>query len=97
MANLTIVANIIVNADKIDFIRAELVKLVEKTLTEEGCINYNLHQDNKNPAHFMIYEKWQTRELWQAHGDTQHFADYVAAAENSVSEFSVHEMTFIAG
>ncbi|WP_416383486.1 putative quinol monooxygenase [Psychrobacter sp. 28M-43] len=27
------------------------------------CINYDLHQDNKNPAHFIFYENWASREL----------------------------------
>ncbi|MEO1610025.1 MAG: antibiotic biosynthesis monooxygenase, partial [Pseudomonadota bacterium] len=25
----------------------------------------DLHQDNENPAHFMFYENWESRELWQ--------------------------------
>ena len=54
MAKLTIVANIKTKADKIDLVKAELLKLIDITRTEEGCINYDLHQDNENPAHFMF-------------------------------------------
>ena len=57
MAKLTIVANIKANPDKIDLVKAELVKLIDITRAEEGCINYDLHQDNENPAHFLFYEK----------------------------------------
>jgi len=60
MTALTIVANIIAKDDKIDLIKAELLKLIDITLAEAGCINYDLHQDNKNPAHFVIYENWET-------------------------------------
>ncbi|WP_254442621.1 putative quinol monooxygenase [Ruegeria arenilitoris] len=67
MAKLTIVANIKANPSKIDLVKAELIKLIEVTRTEEGCVNYDLHQDNENPAHFLFYENWQSRELWQAH------------------------------
>ena len=48
MAKLTIVANIKANPDKIDLVKAELLKLIEITRSEEGCINYDLHQDNDN-------------------------------------------------
>jgi len=67
MAKLTIDANIKVKADRIDLIKAELEKLIDITRAEEGCINYDLHQDNENPAHFLFYENWKSCELWQAH------------------------------
>ncbi|GAL10173.1 hypothetical protein JCM19233_1150 [Vibrio astriarenae] len=56
MSKLTIVANIIAKQDKVELVKAELLKLIDVTRAEEGCINYDLHQDNENPAHFMFYE-----------------------------------------
>ena len=76
MTQLTIVANIKANSDKVALVKAELLKLIAITRREAECINYDLHQDNKNPAHFMFYENWQTRELWQTHMANQHLADY---------------------
>ncbi|WP_461538254.1 putative quinol monooxygenase [Spongorhabdus nitratireducens] len=93
MSQLTIVANITAKADKIELVKAELNKLIAPTLAEEGCINYDLHQDNENPAHFMFYENWASRELWQAHMGAQHLKDYLAATEGAVEAFTVNEMT----
>jgi quinol monooxygenase YgiN len=95
MAKLTIVANIKANADKVALVKAELLKLIEVTQTETGCINYDLHQDSENPAHFMFYENWQSRELWQAHMANQHLQDYMKATEGAVAEFTLNEMTQI--
>ncbi len=95
MAKLTIVANIKANEDKIELVKAELLKLIEITRAEEGCINYDLHQDNENPAHFMFYENWETRELWQTHMGNQHLQDYMAATDGAVAEFILNEMTHI--
>ena len=64
---LTIVGKIEANADKVDFVKAELLKLIPITLKEAGCIQYDLHQDNDNPAVFLFYENWESRELWQTH------------------------------
>ena len=58
MAKLTVVANITAKADKVELVKAELLKLIDLTRAEEGCINYDLHQDNTNPAHFLFYENW---------------------------------------
>ena len=63
MSKLTIVANITAKPDKIELVKYELMKLIPITLAEEGCIQYDLHQDNDNPAHFMFYENWESREL----------------------------------
>ncbi|MBK1792845.1 putative quinol monooxygenase [Persicirhabdus sediminis] len=96
MSKLTIVANIHAKADKIDFVEAELLKLIDITRAEKGCINYDLHQDNENPAHFMFYENWKSRELWQTHMQNQHLADYLANTEGCVDEFILNEMSHIA-
>ncbi|MGR5093978.1 putative quinol monooxygenase [Vibrio maritimus] len=95
MAKLTIVANIIAKQDKVELVKQELLKLIDITRAEEGCINYDLHQDNENPAHFVFYENWESRELWQAHMGNQHLADYLAATEGAVDTFTVSEMTHI--
>ena len=54
MAQLTIVANIYANPDRINLVKTELEKLIPITRGEKGCINYDLHQDNDNPAHFTF-------------------------------------------
>lgn len=95
MTTLTIVANIKAKTDHVELVKAELEKLISVTRAETGCINYDLHQDNDNPAHFMFYENWQSRELWQAHMNNQHLADYVKATEGAVAEFIINEMTQI--
>lgn len=95
MAKLTIVANIIAKAEKIDLVKAELLKLINITREEEGCINYDLHQDNDNKTHFLFYENWESRELWQRHVSNKPLADYMAATEGSVDDFILKEMTQI--
>lgn len=96
MSKLTIVANIVAKSDKIDLVKAELEKLVPITRSEEGCLQYDLHQDNESPAHFLFYENWESRDLWQAHMNAQHLQDYLAATEGAVEDFMVNEMNHIA-
>ncbi|MCG8615337.1 MAG: antibiotic biosynthesis monooxygenase [Desulfobacterales bacterium] len=96
MAKLTIVAHIKAKTDKIDLVKDELLKLIEITQAEDGCLNYDLHQDNYDPAHFMFYENWESRDLWQAHMGNTHLADYLTATEGAIEEFTVNEMTQIA-
>jgi len=96
MTKLTIVANIVAKEGSIELVKAELLKLIDITRAEEGCINYDLHQDNENPAHFMFYENWVSRELWQIHMANTHLAEYMAATEGAVERFVLNEMSHIA-
>lgn len=96
MPDLTIVANIKAKSDKIDLVKAELEKLIATTRAEEGCLQYDLHQDNDNPAHFLFFENWTSRALWQAHMGNQHLQDYKVATEGAIEEFTLNEMTHIA-
>ncbi len=95
MSKLTIVANIHAKADKIDLVKAALLKLIPITCNEAGCLQYDLHQDNGNPAHFTFYENWESRELWQTHMSAPHLAAYMEATEGAVELFTLNEMTVI--
>lgn len=96
MPKLTIVANIIARSGKEDLVKSELAKLVETTRAEQGCIQYDLHQDNTNPAHFLFFENWASRDQWQTHMNAPHLAAYIAATDGAVESFTLNEMTKIA-
>jgi quinol monooxygenase YgiN len=95
MSKLTIVANIHAHPDQVERVKAELLKLIPITRAEEGCLQYDLHQNDEDPTHFLFYENWTSRELWQRHMNAPHLAAYVEATEGCVREFTVAEMTGI--
>ncbi len=95
MPKLTIVAHIRCTPDKVEAVKAELEGLVPTTRSEAGCLQYDLHQDNEDPAHFMFYENWESRELWQAHIAAPHITAYRQATEGAIVEFTIHEMTVV--
>ena len=93
MTKLTIVAHIRPHQDQAELVLSELSKLVAPTRAEEGCINYDLHRDNEDPTYFMLYENWESRELWQQHMVSAHIQSYRAATEGAVADFKLYEMT----
>lgn len=96
MPRLTIVANIKAKADKTDLVKSELKKLIDITRAEEGCVQYDMHQDNQNPAHFLFFEIWESRALWQIHMAAQPLKDYLAATEGAIEDFTLNELTHVA-
>lgn len=89
---LTIVARIEATADSIEFVKNELVKLITPTLAEAGCLQYDLHQDNDNPAVFLFFENWESRALWQAHMEGAHLKEYQRVTEGMIAGFVLNEM-----
>ena len=92
---LTIIAKILAKPEKRELIKTELLKLIAVTRAEEGCIDYDLHQDNENENLFLFYENWESRALWQKHMGNAHLAKYSKATEGAIAEFTLNEMTQI--
>lgn len=91
--HLTVVAHIRAKPDAVDLVREELEKLVPITRAEAGCFRYDLHQDNDSPEHFMFFETWESRALWQAHMDAPHLSAFGSATEGAVEAVELFEMT----
>lgn len=92
---LTVIAKFLVKPEELELVQSELSKIIEATKKEEGCINYDLHQDNENPNLFLFYENWETRDLWQKHMNSDHINAYRKATEGAIEEFTLNEMTMI--
>ncbi|MDL5512947.1 putative quinol monooxygenase [Arenibacter sp. M-2] len=90
---LTITASILAKPDKREFVKQALLKLIPPTLKEDGCLNYDLHQDNENPDRFFFYENWASRELWLNHNASEHIAAHRKATEGTIVEVIINELS----
>jgi len=90
---LTIVAIIESTDEGRELIQSELEKLIEPTRKEEGCLQYDLHQDNENPNLFLFFENWASRELWQVHMQNDNLAAFGKNTEGALKDLTIHEMT----
>jgi quinol monooxygenase YgiN len=96
MSQLTVVAQVTAKADAVAQVKSELLKLMEPTRNEAGCIEYNLHQDNADPARFIFYETWEDSASLEKHLITEHFTCYVAAVADQIESKVVYQLTRIA-
>lgn len=76
MKNLHIVA--LFQFKEIDLMDAlELLKkLVFATRKEEGCLQYDLIEDNTNKGVFFIVEIWESKEHHHQHNGTDHLMNF---------------------
>jgi quinol monooxygenase YgiN len=96
MSNVTIVAKVEAKKECVEAARSELFKLIPPTRKEEGCIEYNLHQDNSDPAVFLFYETWESAAAIEKHMNSDHYKAYVKAMEGMLEGKVVNKMTRIA-
>lgn len=96
MSIVTVVAKLVVHETALESVKIELLKMIEPTRLEEGCIEYRLHQDNDDPKVFIFFEMWESLGCLEQHMATPHFNNYITAVEGMIAEKTVHKMTRIA-
>jgi len=69
---LTVVAEFHAKSGKEDELRKELMALVAPTRAETGCVQYDVHEEQGTPGHFLFYENWTSRPELDAHARSAH-------------------------
>ncbi len=95
MSELTVVAKVVARQESVEDVKKELLKLIAPTRNEKGCIKYDLHQDNQDPAQFVFYETWESTACLESHMNTDHYKNYVSSVANLIKEKVVNKMTRI--
>ncbi|WP_299780929.1 putative quinol monooxygenase [uncultured Formosa sp.] len=92
---LTIVAKIVAKTEHTECVKTELLKLVDASIHDKGCINYNLLQDNTDLNSFVVYENWDDEEALNSHLNTVHFKAFTEATDGKLDVFTVNKMTML--
>lgn len=95
MSKITVIAKLVAKKDAVEAVKTELLKLILPTRKESGCIEYTLHQDNKDPAVFIFYETWENAVALERHISTDHYKAYVKALDGVIEEKVVNRLTRI--
>lgn len=48
-------------------------ELVSQSRLEEGCVFYDLFQDDANPRILAVFEEWENKEALMRHQASSHF------------------------
>jgi quinol monooxygenase YgiN len=93
--SIKVVAHLISKPDTIELTREILVGIVEPTRAENGCIAYELFQNNGDPTDFTFVEEWEDDAALDAHLETPHLIDAKAklgdllAAEPDIRRYTL--------
>ncbi|QEM67487.1 antibiotic biosynthesis monooxygenase [Geobacter sp. FeAm09] len=96
MPSITVVARIVAKKEAAEEVKNELLKVRGPTRREEGCLGYDLHRDNENPAEFIMYESWKDGAHLERHMDSPHFNALITAIDDLTEELTVSKLTPLA-
>jgi quinol monooxygenase YgiN len=93
---ITLAAQVEAKPEFIEYIKSAGIELAKMTQQEPGCIQYNFHQDNDNPAIFLFFEYWNGQEGLDAHMATEHLQSFLKDVEDKIVELKVNNMSKLA-
>ncbi len=93
MSKLIVVAKVVAKKEAVQQLKSELLKLINPTRNEEGCLNYVLHQDIDDPSVFIFYETWESAAFLEKHTQSDHYQAFGKAAAGLIAEKAVHKMS----
>jgi len=50
--------------------------LIEGSVNEDGCLQYELFIEDELPNSFVLFEKWKDQNALDFHNSTDHFVTY---------------------
>src|SRR5262245_22276721 len=67
-------------------VRDELHRLLAPTRAEEGCLNYDLHEETDRPGQFLLHETWTSEAHLRRHLESAHIGAWRAVAHDLLAQ-----------
>ena len=72
---IRVVARVVALPDQVEEVKSVLLGLIEPTRKEQGCIVYELLQNQADPTDFTFVEEWESQALLEAHLASAHIEE----------------------
>jgi quinol monooxygenase YgiN len=69
---LRVVARLVAFPDKVEELKSLLLSIIDPTRREQGCIKYELLQNQADPTDFTFVEEWESTALLELHLASTH-------------------------
>lgn|SRR4051812_48826170 len=95
MGEITINAVLKAKPGKEELLRAELLKMIEASRAEDGCVQYTLHESTEDKETFVFYERWKDEKALTFHIETEHYEYYRQQTEQLLEKRDVYRLQII--
>ena len=67
-------------------VKQELLNLLGPTRSEEGCLNYDMHEAPADDSVFLFHENWTDEESLKRHFEAPHVKHWLEQAATLLAE-----------
>jgi quinol monooxygenase YgiN len=78
--NISVIVILTCQADTDETLQIELKKLIKASLSEEGCLSYEIYECNEQKGQYIIIELWKNEEALNKHQESPHYKYFVHIA-----------------
>lgn len=71
--------------------------VIDTTLEEDGCINYQLNRDTENPCRFVWTEEWESKALLERHLNAPHITHLFSVIPKYIETSDIIALNPLAG
>ena len=82
--NLTVILK--TKPESTESFKSLLLDLVQKSTTEKSCLQYDLHQSEKEPNIFIFHEVWENQEGLDLHNQQTYLKSFFENASLYLQE-----------
>jgi quinol monooxygenase YgiN len=94
---IRVVARLIAKPGRVEETLEELTVLIGPTRAEDGCIVYELMQNNDDPTDFTFLEEWESDATLDAHLESEHVKHFQSRADELLAAPpDIRRYTFLA-
>lgn len=95
---LAIIVHFESQPDQIEAFKEAIVGHATRCLQlEPGCLQFDVMQDPKNPAHFAVYEIYKDQAAVDAHRSSAHMAETAKVLPGLTAKRELHLLNLVAG
>lgn len=95
---LAIIVHFEAKPDQVEAFKREIIAHATRCLEREpGCLQFDVVQDPKNPAHFAVYEIYKDEAAVDAHRSSPHMAETAKVLPGLTAKRELHLLNLVAG
>jgi quinol monooxygenase YgiN len=67
-------------------LRDELMRIVEPTRAEPGCVRIHIYESTRGPAVYFIHSEWIDEPAFDAHVELPHTQRFIGAVDDLIAQ-----------
>jgi quinol monooxygenase YgiN len=83
---IVLIARLKVRESAIEDAKRLALGIVADSRTEEGCLNYDVHQSLEDPTVFVWHETWRDKAALDSHFEEPHFKEFFSRGMELAAE-----------